>query len=64
MSRVAKLAPSDWDPRLRDAIQPDQLTDLEQGLSRYFAHCPEQMLCLMQFGRALKVGRALPERLV
>jgi AhpD family alkylhydroperoxidase len=64
MSRVAKLAPSDWDPRLRDAIQPDQLTDLEQGLTRYFAHCPEQTLGLMQFGRALKIGRLLPERLV
>ena len=64
MSRVAKLSPSDWDPRLRAAIQPDQLTDLEQGLTRYLAHCPEQMLGLMQFGRALKVGRALPERLV
>lgn len=64
MSRIAKIAPNDWDPRLRAAIQPDKLTDLEQGLTRYFAHCPDQTLGLMQFGGALKQNRQLPERLV
>ena len=64
MSRIAKLAPEDWDPRLRAAVQPDQLSGLEQGLTRFFAHCPDQALGLMQFGRALKVSRNLPERLV
>ncbi len=63
-SRIAKLAPQDWDERLVKAIQPDNLTDLEQGLTRYFAHCPEQALGLMGFGGALKRGRTLPERLV
>ena len=64
MSRIAKLAPEVWDPRLREAVQPDQLSALEQGLTRFFAHCPDQALGLMQFGRALKLGRSLPERLV
>lgn len=64
MSRIAKIAPNDWDPRLRAAVQPDRLTDLEQGLTRYFAHCPDQTLGLMQFGGALKQNRQLPERLV
>ena len=64
LSRIAKLAPAEWDPRLREAVRPDNLTDLEQGLTRIFAHCPGQALGLMQFGRALKVNRALPERLV
>lgn len=64
LNRIAKLAPEDWDPRLREAVNPDQLSALEQGLTRYFAHCPDQALGLMQFGRALKVGRRLPERLV
>jgi AhpD family alkylhydroperoxidase len=64
MSRIAKLAPEQWDARLVAAIQPDNLTDLEQGLTRYFAHCPEQALGLMGFGGALKRGRTLPERLV
>ena len=64
MSRISKLAPEDWDPRLRAAIQPDQLSDLEQGLTRFFAHCPEQALGLMQFGGALKRNRSLPDRLV
>ncbi len=64
MSRIAKLAPEQWDARLVAAIQPDHLTDLEQGLTRYFAHCPEQALGLMGFGGALKRNRTLPERLV
>jgi AhpD family alkylhydroperoxidase len=64
LSRIDKLAPEKWDPRLRAAIQPDQLTDLEQGLTRFFAHCPEQALGLMQFGGALKRNRSLPDRLV
>lgn len=64
MSRIAKLAPDAWDPRLRDAVRPDVLSELEQGLTRFFAHCPDQALGLMQFGRALKLNRALPERLV
>ena len=64
MARIAKLAPDDWDPRLRDAVRPDSASDLEQGLTRFFAHCPEQALGLMQFGGALKRNRSLPERLV
>ncbi|MBA4045328.1 MAG: carboxymuconolactone decarboxylase [Erythrobacter sp.] len=64
MSRISKLPPEQWDERLVKAIQPDNLTDLEQGLTRYFAHCPEQALGLMGFGGALKRNRTLPERLV
>lgn len=64
MSRVEKIAPEDWDPRLKAAIQPENLSDLEQGLSRYFAHCPDQALGLMQFGGALKMNRQLSDRLV
>ena len=64
MSRIAKLAPQEWDERLQRAIRPENLTDLEQGLTRYFAHCPEQALGLMGFGAALKQNRSLPEKLV
>ena len=64
MARIAKLASDEWDPRLRDAVRPDTASDLEQGLTRFFAHCPEQALGLMQFGGALKRNRSLPERLV
>lgn len=64
MTRIAKLAPDQWDERLVKAIQPDNLTDLEQGLTRFFAHCPDQALGLMGFGGALKQHRKLPERLV
>jgi AhpD family alkylhydroperoxidase len=64
VSRIANLLADQWDARLVAAIQPDNLTDLEQGLTRYFAHCPEQALGLMGFGGALKRNRTLPERLV
>ncbi|SIO20417.1 alkylhydroperoxidase AhpD family core domain-containing protein [Parasphingorhabdus marina DSM 22363] len=64
MGRISKLPPEKWDPRIRAAVQPENLTDLEQGLTRFFAHCPEQALGLMQFGGALKMNRQLPERLV
>ena len=64
MSRITKLPPDQWDPRLRAAIDPDNLTDLEQGLTRFFAHCPEQALGLMGFGAALKINRQLSPRLV
>jgi AhpD family alkylhydroperoxidase len=64
MSRVKKLPQDAWDKRLVEATQPGQLTDLEQGLTRYFAHCPDQALGLMGFGGALKQNRTLPERLV
>lgn len=64
MSRIAKLPPEEWDARLVNAIRPENLTDLEQGLTRYFAHCPEQALGLMGFGGALKQNRSLPDRLV
>lgn len=64
MSRISAIAPEQWDARLSEATRPDQLTALEQGLTRYFAHCPDQALGLMQFGGALKRNRQLSERLV
>lgn len=64
MSRVEKLPAAAWDARLRAAVQPEALGELEQGLMRIFAHCPEQALGLIGFGAALKRGRQLPERLV
>jgi AhpD family alkylhydroperoxidase len=64
MSRIEKLSPEQWDPRLVAAVKPEEATDLEQGLTRFFAHCPEQALGLMGFGGALKGNRSLPDRLV
>ena len=64
MTRVAKIAPEDWDPRLRAALKPEDRTEIEQGMIRFLAHCPDQVLGMMQFAGALKVHRQLPERLV
>jgi len=64
MTRVAKIAPEDWDPRLRAALKPEDRTEIEQGMIRFLAHCPDQVLGLMQFAGALKMNRQLPEKLV
>jgi AhpD family alkylhydroperoxidase len=64
MTRVAKIAPADWDPRLRAALKPEERSEIEQGMIRFLAHCPDQVLGMMQFAGALKTARALPERLV
>lgn len=64
MSRLEKLEPEDWPEDLRERIQPDKLTPLEQGLMRFFAHCPEQAKGLGAFGGALKANRTLPDKLI
>ena len=64
MTRVVKLDPNDWDPRLRAAMKPQDRTEIEQGMIRFLAHCPDQVLGMMQFAGALKTARALPEKLV
>ena len=64
MPRLAKIAPADWDPRLRAALKPEDRTEIEQGMIRFLAHCPDQVLGMMQFAGALKGHRQLPEKLV
>ena len=64
MSRISKMDPEKWDDRIRSLVKPDELTDLEKGLTRFFAHCPEQALGLMAFAGSLKQNRQLPDRLV
>ena len=63
MSRLKKLEPEDWSPELQAAIQPQNLTPLEQGLTRFFAHCPDMMMGMMGFAGAMKTKTTLPERL-
>ena len=64
MSRVQKIEPEDWAPELKAAIQPENLTALEQGLTRFFAHCPDMMVGMMGFAGAMKTKRTLPEKLM
>lgn len=63
MSRLEKLEAQHWDPRLQAAIQPQNLSDLEQGLMRFFAHRPELALGMLPFSAALKTQRLLSDRL-
>ena len=64
MARISKIEPDDWDPRLKTAFKPEERTALEQGLTRYFAHCPDLSLGVAALGGALKRNRTLPDRLV
>lgn len=64
MDRLRQIDPADWDPRLQDAIHPEERTPLENGLMRYFAHRPELALGLMSFSGSLKRHRRLDPRLV
>jgi AhpD family alkylhydroperoxidase len=64
MSRLQKIEPEDWAPELKAAIQPENLTALEQGLTRFFAHCPELMMGMMGFAGAMKTKRTLSDKLV
>jgi len=64
MSRLQKLSPDQWDPELRSAIRPEAATDLEQGLTRFFAHTPAMAKGMFGFAGALKVNRTLPEKLI
>jgi AhpD family alkylhydroperoxidase len=64
MSRISKIPNEQWDARIREAVKPEELTELEQGLTRIFAHCPDLTLGLMGFAGTLKRKRTLPERLV
>ena len=64
MSRLQKIEPEDWAPELKAAIKPENLTPIEQGLTRFFAHTPEMMLGMGQFAGAMKMNRTLPEKLI
>ena len=38
MTRVVKIAPENWDPRLRAALKPEDRTEIEQGMIRFLEH--------------------------
>lgn len=64
MTRLTQIPAEQWDPRIKAAVKPETMTDLEQGLTRYFAHAPDMALGLMSFAGAVKMHRTLPERLM
>lgn len=64
MSRVEQIKAEDWPEELKNMLKPELLTDLEQGLMRYWAHTPELVKGLVAFSGGLKQNRTLPERLV
>ncbi len=64
MARLEQIKAEDWPDELKAMIKPESLTDLEQGLMRYFAHAPGLVKGLAAFSGGLKQNRTLSERLV
>ena len=64
MARLDQIKAEQWPSEMREMINPDSLTDLEQGLMRYWAHRPDLVKGLAAFSGGLKMNRTLPERLV
>ena len=64
MARIDQIKADDWPEEMKAMIKPEQLTDLEQGLMRYFAHTPQLVKGLAAFSGGLKINRTLPEKLV
>ena len=64
MARLDQIKAEDWPQEMQDMIKPELLTDLEQGLMRYFAHTPQLVKGLAAFSGGLKINRTLPEKLV
>ena len=64
MARVDQIKAEDWPDELKDMLHPEKMTDLEQGLMRYWAHRPDLVKGLAAFSGGLKMNRQLPEKLV
>ncbi|EED35460.1 conserved hypothetical protein [Luminiphilus syltensis NOR5-1B] len=64
MSRISKLPVEQWDPELAKMTMADTATDIEQGITRMLAHCPEMAKGAIGFGAAIAMNRTLPERLI
>ncbi|NKC00775.1 MAG: carboxymuconolactone decarboxylase family protein [Pseudomonadales bacterium] len=64
MSRVDQIKAEDWPDEMKEMLHPERMTDLEQGLMRYWAHRPDLVQGLAAFSGSLKVNRKLPEKLV
>jgi AhpD family alkylhydroperoxidase len=64
MARLQPIKAEDWPQEMKEMLKPEQLTDLEQGLMRYWAHRPDLVKGLAAFSGGLKINRTLPEKLV
>lgn len=64
MSRISKIPVENWDPELVSMTAADTATEIERGITRMLAHCPEMAKGVIGFVAAMKVNRALPERLI
>lgn len=64
MSRISKIPVENWDKDLVSMTAGDTASELEQGITRMLAHCPEMAKGAIGFGAAIAVSRTLPERLI
>lgn len=64
MSRISKIPVENWDKELVSMTAGDTASDIEQGITRMLAHCPEMAKGAIGFGAAITMNRTLPERLI
>ena len=64
MSRVEQIKAEDWPDEMKELLHPERMTDLEQGLMRYWAHRTDLVQGLAAFSGGLKMNRTLSEKLV
>ena len=64
MARLDQIKAEEWPDEMKSMLKPEELTDLEQGLMRYWAHRPDLVKGLAAFSGGLKLNRTLPEKLV
>ncbi len=64
MARVDPIKAEDWPEEMKANIKPEELTELEQGLLRYWAHRPDLIPGMAAFSGGLKANRTLPEKLI
>lgn len=64
MARIELIPGDQWPDQLREAVDPDGLSPLEQGTLRIYAHRPELAVAYANFVQALRRESALPQRLI
>lgn len=64
MSRISSVPLEQWPSELRAMFGPTDPNPIERGPARITAHRPPLAVALVQYGRALRANRTLPEPLM
>lgn len=64
MARIELIPGERWPAQLREVVDPDGLSPIEQGTLRIYAHRPELAVAYANYVQALRQQSALPQRLI